>query len=74
MQAQRGHGAERRRPITAALVDEESLVRDALYKELSLAGVEVIGEADNGPDAVSSGRSASGRRGHRSQHPRNLRR
>ena len=53
MQAHWGHGSQRRRPITTALVDEESLMRDVLCKALSHEGLEVVGEADNGPDAVT---------------------
>jgi DNA-binding NarL/FixJ family response regulator len=43
---------ERRRPITVVLVDEERLIRTALSQALSGGGLELVGEAGNGEDAI----------------------
>ncbi len=45
-------GAERQRPITVALVDDERLIRAALAQELTKHGLELVGEAANGAEAV----------------------
>jgi DNA-binding NarL/FixJ family response regulator len=44
--------AERRRPVTVVLVDDEPLIRAALSQALSAGGVELVGEATTGEDAV----------------------
>jgi DNA-binding NarL/FixJ family response regulator len=53
MPIQHGHSAELGLPITTVLVDEESLMRDLLSRTLSRGGLQVIGEAANGEDAVT---------------------
>jgi DNA-binding NarL/FixJ family response regulator len=40
------------RPITAVLIDDDALTRRGLSQELELAGIEVVGEADNSSDAT----------------------
>jgi DNA-binding NarL/FixJ family response regulator len=44
--------AERRPPITVALVDDEQLIRVALAQALSSSGLELVGEATTGEDAI----------------------
>lgn len=44
--------AERRRPITVALVDDERLTRTALGQILIAAGVELVGEAASVPETI----------------------
>ena len=44
--------AERRPPITVVLVDDEPLIRVALAQALSSGGLELVGEAATGEDAV----------------------
>ena len=44
--------AERRPPITVALVDDEQLTRVALAQALSSSGLEVVGETATGEDAI----------------------
>jgi NarL family two-component system response regulator LiaR len=44
--------AERAPPITVALVDDEQLVRVALAQALSSSGLELVGEAASGQDAI----------------------
>src|ERR1041384_6743887 len=44
--------AERRPPITVALVDDEQLPRVALAHALSRSGLEVVGQAATGEDAI----------------------
>jgi DNA-binding NarL/FixJ family response regulator len=44
--------AERRPPITVALVDDEQLIRVALAQALSSSGLELVGEAATGEDAI----------------------
>ena len=44
--------ADRRRPITVALVDDERLIRAALGQILIAAGLELVGEAANAEDAI----------------------
>ena len=40
------------RAITVVLVDDEHLIREALSHALSSGGVDVVGEAASGEDAV----------------------
>jgi DNA-binding NarL/FixJ family response regulator len=42
----------RRPPITVALVDDEQLIRVALAQALSSSGLELVGEAATGEDAI----------------------
>jgi DNA-binding NarL/FixJ family response regulator len=44
--------AERRRPITVVLVDDEQLIRAALSQALASGGLDLVGEAANGQEAV----------------------
>ena len=44
--------AERRPPITVVLVDDEQLIRQALAQALSSYGLELVGEAATGEDAI----------------------
>jgi DNA-binding NarL/FixJ family response regulator len=44
--------AERRPPITVALVDDEQLIRVALAQALSSSGLQLVGEAATGEDAI----------------------
>ena len=44
--------AERSPPITVVLVDDEQLIRVALAQALSSSGLELIGEATTGEDAI----------------------
>ena len=44
--------ADRRRPITVVLVDDERLIRAALGQILTAAGLELVGEAANAADAI----------------------
>lgn len=44
--------AEHLRPITVALVDDEQLIRVALARMLTSAGLDLVGEAGSGPEAV----------------------
>jgi DNA-binding NarL/FixJ family response regulator len=44
--------AERRPPITVVLVDDEQLIRVALAQALSSSGLELVGEAASGEDAI----------------------
>lgn len=46
---------ERRRPITVVLVDDEELIRVALAHTLTGGGLDLVGEATNGEDAVELG-------------------
>ena len=39
-------------PITVVLVDDEHLIRAALARALSDSGIELVGEAVNGEDAI----------------------
>jgi DNA-binding NarL/FixJ family response regulator len=43
---------EGRAPITVVLVDDEHLIRAALARALSDSGIELVGEAVNGEDAI----------------------
>lgn len=44
--------AERRPPITVVLVDDEELIRVALDQALASSGLELVGEAATGEDAI----------------------
>src|SRR3954468_9771662 len=44
--------AEHRPPITVVLVDDEQLIRVALAQALSSSGLELVGEAATGQDAI----------------------
>ena len=44
--------AEFQRPITVVLVDDEQLIRGAIAQALSSSGLELVGEAANGEDAI----------------------
>jgi DNA-binding NarL/FixJ family response regulator len=46
-------GAERRRPITVVLVDDQVLIRSILSRAMSSAGLSVIGEASSGEEAIA---------------------
>jgi DNA-binding NarL/FixJ family response regulator len=50
--AQQNAGAERRRPITVVLADDERLIRAALSQALSRSGLDLVGEAANGHEAI----------------------
>jgi YesN/AraC family two-component response regulator len=52
MRTEQNPGAEQRRPITVVLVDDEQLIRAALAHALSSSGIELVGEAANGEDAI----------------------
>ena len=45
-------GAERQGPITVVLVDDEQLIRVALAQALSSGGLELVGQAESGEDAI----------------------
>jgi YesN/AraC family two-component response regulator len=46
--------AEPRPPITVVLVDDEQLIRVALAQAQSSSGLELVGEATSGEDAIDS--------------------
>jgi DNA-binding NarL/FixJ family response regulator len=52
MQSEESPHAEFQRPITVVLVDDEQLIRGALAQALSSSGLELVGEAANGEDAI----------------------
>ena len=52
MREERRAGEDRRRPITVVLVDDESLTRRLLSEVLSGAGIDVVGEAAGGEEAI----------------------
>jgi DNA-binding NarL/FixJ family response regulator len=52
MPTEQNPGAERLVPTTVVLVDDEQLIRVALARALSDAGLELVGEAANGEDAI----------------------
>jgi DNA-binding NarL/FixJ family response regulator len=53
MSDERKGGEGRRAPITVVLADDEPMIRAMLAQTLSGDGVEVIGEAGNGEDALA---------------------
>ena len=52
MPDERRSGADRRTSVTVVLVDDEPLIRSALGQTLSAAGLELVGEAGSGEDAI----------------------
>ena len=52
MQTQQGPRAESGRAVTVVLVDDEQLIRGAIAQALSSHGLELVGEAANGEDAI----------------------
>ena len=52
MRPEQNFAAERQPPITVVLVDDERLIRIALAQALSDGGIEFVGEAANGEDAI----------------------
>jgi DNA-binding NarL/FixJ family response regulator len=52
MRSEQNSAAERQSPITVVLVDDERLIRAALAQALSDGGIELVGEAVNGEDAI----------------------
>ncbi len=52
MPTQRDSSNAQRREITVVLVDDEHLIRGALAQALTNDGLDLVGEAANGPDAV----------------------
>jgi len=52
MGTQGGIGEERGRPITVVLADDEALTRRLLSEVLSDAGIELVGEAAGGEEAI----------------------
>src|SRR3984957_610927 len=52
MQAEQSPRAEFQRPVTVVLVDDEQLIRGAIAQALASSGLELVGEAVNGEDAI----------------------
>jgi DNA-binding NarL/FixJ family response regulator len=52
MPTQHSPAIERRRRITVVLVDDEQLIRSALCEALSGGGLELVGEAASGEEAI----------------------
>ena len=52
MQTEQSPRAEFPRPTTVVLVDDEQLIRGAIAQALSSSGLELVGEAANGEDAI----------------------
>jgi DNA-binding NarL/FixJ family response regulator len=52
MRSEQISGAERTSSITVVVVDDERLIRVALAQTLSDGGIELVGQADNGEDAI----------------------
>ena len=52
MSDERRSGADRRVSVTVVLVDDGPPIRTALAQTLAAAGVELVGEASNGGDAI----------------------
>jgi DNA-binding NarL/FixJ family response regulator len=52
MSDERRSGGDRRVSITVVLVDDEPLIRAALAQMLAANGLDVVGEAANGEDAI----------------------
>jgi DNA-binding NarL/FixJ family response regulator len=52
MGPEQNSAAERQPSITVVLVDDERLIRAALARALSEGGIELVGEAVNGEDAI----------------------
>ncbi len=54
MQTGESPRAEFQRPTTVVLVDDEQLIRAAIAHALSSSGLELVGEAANGEDAIDT--------------------
>jgi DNA-binding NarL/FixJ family response regulator len=52
MRSEQRSAAERQAPITVVVVDDEHLIRSALARALSDDGIELVGEAATGEDAI----------------------
>ena len=52
MPSEQRFSAERESPITVVVVDDEHLIRSALAQALSNSGIELVGEAATGEDAI----------------------
>jgi DNA-binding NarL/FixJ family response regulator len=52
MANERRSGADRRRTTTVIVVDAEPLIRTALAQTLASGGLAVVGQTDNGEDAI----------------------
>lgn len=52
MSAEETRGRELRRPVTVVLVDDEPLIRTALAQALSVGGLELLGQAASGEEAI----------------------
>src|SRR6202020_974942 len=52
MRSEQRFAVERQSPITVVVVDDEHLIRSALARALSDSGIELVGEAVNGEDAI----------------------
>ncbi len=52
MRSEQRSGAERKSSITVVVVDDEHLIRSALARALSKGGIELVGEAATGEDAI----------------------
>src|ERR1700733_4288690 len=52
MQAKQSPRAEFQQPVTVVLVDDEQLIRGAIAQALTSSGLELVGEAANGADAI----------------------
>ena len=75
MPSEQSFSAERESPITVVVVDDEHLIRSALAQALSNSGIELVGEAATGEDAIRTRRRRPPRRrADRSATPRDIRR
>ena len=52
MRPEQNPAADRQPPITVVLVDDEQLIRAALAQALSSAGLQLVGEAASGDEAI----------------------
>ena len=52
MRSEQRFAAERPSPITVVVVDDEHLIRSALARALSDSGIELVGEAATGEEAI----------------------
>ena len=52
MRSEQRIAAERQSPITVVVVDDEHLIRSALARALSDGGIELVGEAADGEEAI----------------------
>ena len=52
MRSEQRFAVGRQSPITVVVVDDEHLIRSALAHSLSDSGIELVGEAANGEDAI----------------------